>query len=70
VYRYRLVFPRSPDAPIEQTETAMIESEKPYAVGDRIEYEGKTWQVTQAPREAQHLGDFADLGVWPADAEA
>ncbi len=70
MFRYRLVFPTRPDAPLEQAETAIVESEKPYAVGDRIEHEGKVWQVTQAPMEAQHLGDFADLGVWPADAEA
>ena len=67
MYRYRLVFPAAPDQQLERSDTAMIESEEPIEVGARVEHEGRTWLVTQAPREEQRLGDYADLLVWPAE---
>jgi hypothetical protein len=66
VYRYRLVFPPDPGLPAVDSKTALIESERPYEVGDTIELKGTLWQVTETPLEAQSLGDYADLMVWPA----
>ena len=67
MYRYRLVFPAAADQQLEHARTAMIESVEPYEVGSTIEFEGKTWQVTQVPLEQQNLGDYADLRVWPVE---
>lgn len=70
MYRYRIVFPAVPGQQLEQAKTAMVESEEPYVIGATIEHDGKLWQVTQLPLEAQDLGDYADIRVWPADAQA
>jgi hypothetical protein len=67
VYRYRIVFPNAPDQQLERSDTAMIEVEEPYEVGSKITHGGKVWQVTRLPLEAQSLGDYADVLVWPAD---
>ena len=67
MYRYRIVFPNAPDQQLERSETAMIEVEKPYEVGAKITHGGKVWQVTKVPFQAQDLGDYADVLVWPVD---
>ena len=65
---YRLIFPVPEGTPIEQAESAHIESgEKFYEVGDEIEHGGKRWRVTQAPLEEPTLGETSDLMVWPAE---
>ena len=40
-----------------------------YEVGDTIEFEGRRWQVTQAPLEQPRFSERADLMVWPAEPE-
>src|SRR5262245_63099969 len=40
VYRYRLVFPPAPGLPAVDSETAMIASDRPYHVGETIEFQG------------------------------
>jgi hypothetical protein len=67
VYRYRIVFPTAPDQQLERADTAMIEVEEPYEVGAKITHQGKVWQVTKVPFQAQNLGDYADVLVWPVD---
>jgi hypothetical protein len=56
--------------PAVDSKTARIESKRPYKVGDRIEYGGTLWQVSQAPLEAPddlYDDDFPDLMLWHAD---
>ena len=68
---YRLVFPSSPNDPIEDTPTAVIDSgEVVYEPGAVIEHEGKKWRVSQAPIDLPELGATVDLMVWPADERA
>lgn len=67
VHSYRLVFPASPDAPIEKTVTAFIETDEFYEVGAEIVHGGKRWRVSQAPVEQPEYGQVADLMVWPAE---
>jgi hypothetical protein len=68
---YRLVFPSSPNDPIEDTPTAVIDSgEEVYEPGAVIEHEGKKWRVSQAPIDLPELGATVDLMVWPADERA
>jgi hypothetical protein len=67
---YRLIF-EAPEGLTEQyggqLGTASIESDKLYAVGDVIEYEGRRWRVAQAPMVQPALGAEADLIVWAVD---
>jgi len=67
VPRYRLIFPPVPGTGFEQEVTAEIESEVLYKVGDVITWEGRRWQVSQAPLEDPRFDQVADLMVWPAD---
>jgi hypothetical protein len=68
MYKYRLVFPPAAGYSDVASKTAIIESERPYAVGEKIEFKGRLWEVTETPLDPENLGDYADLMVWPADA--
>ena len=64
---YRLVFPAPDHTAIENTHTAVIESDHVYKVGDEIEHEGKRWLVSKVPTEDPEGGQMLDLMVWPAE---
>jgi len=64
---YRLIFPTSPDMTIENTHTAVIESDTFYEVGAELRHGGKLWRVSSAPVEQPTRGEIADLMVWPAE---
>ena len=59
--------PCCPGSLFPVVDSSSLESERPYEVGETIEFGGELWQVSEAPLEAQSLGDYADLMVWPAD---
>jgi hypothetical protein len=67
VPRYRLVFPPPPGSSFEQAPTAEIESEVFYEVGDTIRWEGRLWQVSQAPLEQPRFDEIVEIMVWPAE---
>jgi hypothetical protein len=64
---YRLIFPTPADVNIENTHTAVIESDTVYEVGAEIRHRGKLWRVSSAPLEQPTRGEIADLMVWPAE---
>jgi hypothetical protein len=65
---YRLIFPVPEGTPIEEAQSAHIETgDTVYEVGSEIEYRGKHWRVTKAPLEDPALGETADLMVWPVE---
>jgi hypothetical protein len=66
---YRLIFPPPPGLGAQDSPTAELDSgDVVYGVGDTIEWDGKRWEVTDAPLEPPLFGASADLMVWPAEA--